>query len=391
MTNPQPTAPRAKSIIFIDYKPAELRQHKDWIIVYYAKHPVTKIMERHRVRVPAMSNKKERLKHGNRIVAEINRKLAEGWSPFLETPGKVFSSFEDATKKFLDQLDKEIKDGIKREDTRRAYKSYLSMIGLYIKEKAIKLTFVIEIDKIFAVNYLDWIYYERGNSPTTYNNHLLFLKNFCNFMISKGYMKENPTLEIQRKRELKKKREVITPQIKTMLAKKLPLFNFHYYVLCMLTYYCMIRRTELTKLKVKDINTDYDFIFISGTIGKNPKKDEYVTIPTELKPILMRHLHEANANDYLFSKNDFKTGTEQLKPKKISDTWSLLQKHLGMPKEFQFYSLKDTGITDLFNLGLSPLKIRDQARHSDLKITEMYTPRSKAGDAVLKNSGASFS
>jgi integrase/recombinase XerD len=385
------TSPRAKSVVFIDYKPAELRIGKDWLIIYYAKNPVTNVMERHRLRVPAMTNKKERLKHGHRIVVEINKKLAADWSPYLESPGKIYRSFQESSEKFLEQVRKEIKDGIKREDTYRAYKSYLSMIGAYIKEKAIKITFVIEIDRNFAVNYLDWIYYDRGNSPTTYNNHLLFLKNFCNFLISRGYMKENPTREIQRKKELKKKREVITPKIKKHLAENLPILDFHYYVLCMLTYYCMIRRTELTKLKVSDVYLDYNYISISSIIGKNTKADQYVTIPEEMKGGLMRHLYQANANDFLFSKNDFKPGHEQLKPKKITDTWGRIQKILGIPKEFQFYSLKDTGITDLFDLGISPLKIRDQARHSDLKQTERYTPKTKAGDTSLINSGVSFS
>jgi len=376
--------------MFVDYKPAELKIGKDWLIVYYSKHPVTGRLERQRLRVPVISNKKERLKHGNKIVAEINRKLAADWSPYLESPGKIYRSFQECSEKFLEQIKKEIKDGIKRDDTYRAYKSYLTLIAAYIKEKEIKITFVIEIDRDFAVNYLDWVYYDRGNSPTTYNNHLLFLKNFCNFLISRGYMKENPTREIQRKKELKKKREVITPKVKKLLAENLPEINFHYYVLCMLTYYCMIRRTELTKLKVADINMDYNFIHIPATIGKNTKADQYVTIPEEMKGGLMRHLYQANKNDFVFSKNLFKTGPEQLKPKKITDTWSQLQQILGIPKEFQFYSLKDTGITDLFELGISPLKIRDQARHSDLKQTERYTPKTKAGDVALINSGLNF-
>lgn len=381
--------PRANSIVFVDYKPAELRINKDWLIIYYAKNPMTEKMERFRMRVPVLKNKSERTRHANRIVTEINKKLASGWSPWLETPGKSFKAFEEGCNRFLDNTEKEIGDGIKRPDTLRAYKSYLNMIKTYLKEKAIKITFAIEFNKDVAIGYLDWIYYERQNSPNTYNNHLQFLCTFGNFLIERGYIKENPTNEISKKRKQLKKRKVIDPHIKTLLSEKLPLFNFNYYALCMVTYYCMVRRTEITKLKVSDFNLVEDYITIPGTVSKN-RKDEYVTIPKELKEILKKHFEGAQHNNFAFSANDFKAGKHQLPPKRISDSWVQVRKHLGLSTQFQFYSLKDTGITDLFGLGISPLKIRDQARHYDLKITELYTPRSGGGDESLKNSGAKF-
>ena len=98
MQNSQNPSTRAKSTMFVDYKPAELKIGKDWLIVYYSKHPVTGRLERQRLRVPVISNKKERLKHGNKIVAEINRKLAADWSPYLESPGKIYRSCPKARK-----------------------------------------------------------------------------------------------------------------------------------------------------------------------------------------------------------------------------------------------------------------------------------------------------
>ena len=92
---------------------------------------------------------------------------------------------------------------------------------------------------------------------------------------------------------------------------------------------------------------------------------------------------------FLFSK-DFKTGKTAINPKKISNTWAKYRKIFGFDDKYQFYSLKDTGITDLLNSSIPAIKVRDQARHYDLKITESYTARNKFADETLRNSSFEF-
>ena len=57
-----------------------------------------------------------------------------------------------------------------------------------------------------------------------------------------------------------------------------------------------------------------------------------------------------------------------------------MRKALNIKKEYQLYSLKDTGISNLLNSGVPPLKVRDHARHSALAMTEKYTQRNNAED-----------
>lgn len=48
-----------------------------------------------------------------------------------------------------------------------------------------------------------------------------------------------------------------------------------------------------------------------------------------------------------------------------------MRKALGFPLSYQFYSLKDSGIRDLANAeGI--VVARDQARHSDISVTNKY-------------------
>ena len=47
---------------------------------------------------------------------------------------------------------------------------------------------------------------------------------------------------------------------------------------------------------------------------------------------------------------------------------------LKLSDTYQFYSLKDTGITKMISL-LNVAEVRDQARHSNISITDVYTDR----------------
>ena len=250
------------------------------------------------------------------------------------------------------------------------------------------LKFVIEIDTYIIQNYLDFLFFEKKNSARTYNNHLKFLNTFFLWCKTKCFINANPIESIKPKAKPQKKREVLADEVKAKV-RTLHDTNFHYYVLCMLTYYCFIRRTELTKLKVGDVHLHGGYIVIDGENSKN-RKTESVTVPDVFLPDLALHLSKAKNSDYLFSANDFKAGTKQLTPKKISDEWAKFRKTHKFDSKYQFYSLKDTGITDLLNSGIPAIKVRDQARHYDLKITESYTARNKFADEMVKAATFAF-
>ena len=379
-----------KRTIFIDYKPAVLQKgvKENWLIVYYAKVPAQNEFKRFRKRVPPLSPTREREKYAKKMIATINQKLENGWSPFYEDNNVKYKSLEYCAELFLKMQEREVEEGVKRTDTLRSYKSFLDLFVKYLKDKKLMLKFVIEIDTFVIQNYLDYLFYDRKNSARTYNNHLKFLNTFFLWCKTKNFINANPAESIKPKAKVQKKREVLAVDIKAKV-KTLRETNFHYYVLCMLTYYCFIRRTELTKLKVSDVYLHGGYIVIDGTNSKN-RKTESVTIPDVFLPDLAQHLTTANNSDYLFSTNKFKAGTTPITPKKISDEWAKFRKLHKFDSKYQFYSLKDTGITDLLNSGIPAIKVRDQARHYDLKITESYTARNKFADEMVKAATFAF-
>ena len=389
MPEPKKNGKNAKICVFVDFVPAELRQLKDWIIVYYAKNPVTDKLERQRLRVTKMKNTAERLKFAKKIVLEINSKLQNGWSPFISETAKNYKSWDQAILDFRKYMKKQFDEGVFRHDTVRTYNSNLNLVFQFIEEKKIKLVFALQFNKSFCVQYLDWIYVERGSSAVTRNNHLIFLRLLGNFFLQRGILAENPSTTIKNFKKVDKKRIYIPKIARQAIETEIATWDDGFHAVCSTIYYCFIRNTELCKISVDAINLDNNTIMVSKEISKN-RKDEIISIPEPLKRILVLHIKNAKPTDFLFSTESYKPGPKKMNIRKIQNSWDKLRLKINLKKEYQFYGLKDSGITDLFLAGLPAIAIKNQARHSNISITELYTPKNMKCDDFIKNSGIKF-
>ncbi|PZW41635.1 phage integrase family protein [Mesonia algae] len=373
--------------IFLDFEPAEIGglSGSDWRIYFRVKVPGEQKMKLFRRRVKKYSNKTVRMRYAKRMCAEINKKLEKGWSPFFDGyADNEFYRLIDVLDKFLKQAERKLNDNLLRKDTYRSYSSYAKNIEEYLKLKGLEDLFTVQFDRSFIIEFLDHIYYDKKRTARTSNNYLSFCSQLCVFMVDRNYLTNNPTLKIPKRKVGKKKREILPNYLRNDIFKYQSKNSKEYLTLCLLVYFCFVRRTELTKLKVKHIDLEKSTIFIPAEISKN-KKDGIVTIPKKLKILLAKHVHTFLIDDFLFSNENFKPGKKQLQPKKVSDEWGKMRNALNFENKYQFYSLKDSGITELFLLGVPSKKIRDQARHHDIKITESYTPRNYKADEFLRD------
>lgn len=371
--------------LFIDYIPAELKQTQsdDWRIVYYCKIPGKEKLKRFRKRVPNLQNKTLRRKLAKKICEKINRELAEGWSPFFDGKRQGdFQLFSNILKQFVDQAKRKLKDGSIRKDSLRSYVSFSNNINSYINKKNPQMM-AAEFDRHFIIDFLDYIYFEKKRTARTSNNYLSFLNQVGIFMEDRKYVVSNPAAKIPKRKEVKKKREYLPDWLRNDILNYWKTRNINYLTLCLTTYFCFIRRTELTKLLVKHVNLKEGIIFIPGDASKN-RRDGTVTIPKKLISLLAEHISQNYNSDFLFSADDFKPGKFQLAPKKISDEWAKMRAEMAVDSKYQFYSLKDTGITNLLLMGVPAKKVRDQARHYDIRITESYISRTEEADEEIR-------
>lgn len=97
-----------------------------------------------------------------------------------------------------------------------------------------------------------------------------------------------------------------------------------------------------------------------------------------------------NTNYYLFS-DGFKPGSTQRTEKIFRDFWANhVRKDLKFSEKYKFYSLKDTGITNMLR-HYDTLSVRDQARHSSILMTDIYTPHDiQEANDLIKNYDGEF-
>lgn len=362
--------------LFVDYIPAELKENKTWIIEYYVKNPFSDELQRKRFRVKPIKNITERRKLGRRMVTEINKRLAEGWNPFFQAKGtKELTKITDAVALFMRRTLREYEDGNARYDTYKTYRSQCAVLETYLLEVVEKPDLLCyQLDEDFVGNYLDHVRYEKGLSARTRDNYLGFLGTLCAFLISKKYMATNPTQNFHKINRKEKRRTLIDKSMRGLIFDYWTHRNTQYLTLCMVCYYCLIRRTELTKIKVSDVSLHSSTLWIDGSDSKN-RKSRHVTIPDKLLPFLGDHIKAAKNSDFLFSANEFLPGVRKLRPDRITRNWDYMRKELSLGNEIHWYSLKDSGITDLLAAGVPLISVRDQARHHSSAQTDAYTPR----------------
>ena len=127
-------------------------------------------------------------------------------------------------------------------------------------------------------------------------------------------------------------------------------------------------------LKVGDFSVEKKTVTLHGSNTKN-HNDAVLTIPDHVMKLMIElDIFSCPGNWYLFG-NDFKPGKERRSEKCFRDYWDKVRKDLKMTDRYKFYSLKDTGITNMLRANTDILTVRDQARHSSILITDIYTPK----------------
>jgi integrase len=349
-----------------------------WYISFYAFDPAKGEMRRKRIKINSVGSASEKRRYASQVCHRLSSKLETGWNPWIEAAAdKNYRPFGEALIHYRNYITKLLNDGVHRASTHHDYSCFARIMEEWNSNQKIPILYVYQFDRAFCVKFLDYVYLERENSPRTRNNYLAFLRSFSAFLVQHLYLKEKPTegLVPIAKALLKKERKVIAADDMRRLRDWLEANNRHYLLLSYFLHYMLIRPKEIAKLRLSDISVAKQTVYIDDTISKN-KKSAFVTMPTKIIE-LMLDLGYFNhpSNYYVFSK-DFKPGPEWYNEKTYRDYWSRkIRPALKFPKEYKFYSLKDTGITAMLRAGHDALSVKEQARHSSLLMTDIYTPQ----------------
>jgi integrase len=183
-----------------------------------------------------------------------------------------------------------------------------------------------------------------------------------------------------------KKREILTDAQRKQLYDFLASNGYwNYLAICYMCYYCFIRPKEISLLNIADINLKGQTIHIAKEVAKNDN-ESFRTIPDVAMSVISRLDLDHPGGWYVFSfdhSDSFVPGVHPTDEREIARFWANeVRIKLNWPKTLQFYSLKDTGITNMLQDGVATNEVQGQADHSSLEMTSVYsrkvTPRAKA-------------
>lgn len=372
----------------MSYTLPEYKEGKDCHIAFYAFDPASGVMKRKKIRLNSIKSKTARKKYASGVVHRLTTQLENGWNPWIEAENSMaYHLFEAVTDSYSTYIQKLFNDDGLREHTLYDYSNKLNMLKQWNRNQKVPITYIYQVDKRFINDFLDYVYIERNNSIRTRNNYLIWMKTFCGYLTQRSYLKDNPTngLTAIKQRGHTKDRSVLTDKDMIRLGDYLDQRNKHFKLACMLLHYVFIRPKEMANLKLSDFNIKNQTILISGVYSKN-RKSETVTLPIKIIRLMLElGVFNHPSHYYLFS-YDFKPGEEQKSEKNFRDFWQRhIRKDLKFSLQYKFYSLKDTGITNMLK-SCDTKTVRDQARHSNIAITDIYTPHDiKEANELLLN------
>lgn len=369
------------------WTPPSFHAGKESYVAFNAFDPVSGKMKRKKIMVGRIKGKHAQQVYTKGVIARLTERLLDGWNPWVESGAPMeYTPFDVVCDAYRDYIHKLVSDDDMREETLASYVSYLRIFRTWCEGRGLK--YVFQVNRRLAGEFLDYVFVERNVSLQTRNNYLAWLKTFSQWLLQRSYIEVNPTegMMLVHRRAKKKNREVICERDLQRLHDYLMQKNRHYLLACQMLHYMFIRPRELSYIKVGDIHLQGPSLVLHGETTKN-HNDAVLTIPKKVVELMVDLGVLGRPSDYYLFSDGFMPGRERKTEKAFRDYWlAHVRKDLKFPASYKFYSLKDTGITNMLKANLDVLTVRDQARHSSILITDTYTPKDvMAVNKVLVN------
>lgn len=361
----------------IAWKTPVFHQKSECYVSFQAYAPLSGRLKTKKIMLGHIKGKTNQRKYAEDLIKRLTEQLSSGWNPWIEAVQPLeYALWDDVISKYKDYLVKLCNEHSLREESYVDYSSRVHILEQWKAEKRIPLTYVYQWDRQTITKFLDYVFIERNNTITTRNNYLTWLKSFTSYLVERGYLSSNPTEGLGRiKNRHKKDRDVIPDDVMKQIRAYLYEKNKHYLLACEILHYLFVRPRELSFLKIGDFHLQTQTLTLHGAHTKNGN-DATITLPSHVIRLMIDlNVFSYPSHYYLFS-DRFSPGEARKSEKIFRDYWCRnLRKALGFSERYKFYSLKDTGITNMLKANADVLSVRDQARHSSILITDIYTPK----------------
>ncbi len=216
------------------------------------------------------------------------------------------------------------------------------------------------IEEPQIIDFLRYLVLERKVS-TSYQNQAI---NAVKFYYERVLNQQRKVYNIDRPRDEQKLPTILNLQEVSDLLKGTE--NLKHKAILMLAYSGGLRLGELTRIKLKDIDSTRMQIKIVQSKGK---KDRYTLLSVKLLDLLRKYFVEYKPKEYLF---EGQTGGEYSR-RSIQLIMQDSVKKAGIKKDVTVHSLRHSFATHLLENGTDHRYIQSLLGHASSKTTEIYT------------------
>ncbi|MCM1333399.1 MAG: site-specific integrase [Bacteroides sp.] len=344
----------------------KLHTGKKWYVDFCAHDPATGTMRRKKYHLDSYKKVTDRRKRASELIESLTRRLRDGWSPWVsQGDGRIYTLISHGFEKYRMAIEK-----LPKYTTRKSYTSFLNTLECYISNQVVKPMYAYQLNTPFFSDFLDWLYFEKEVSARTRNNYRAWCASLMSFFMEREYVMSNPVEKIKPIPENPKKRQPLTPSMLRQLQSYLRKNDLMMLLACRMEYYTFIRPQELTCIRIDDISVKEQSVFIASGDSKN-KRDGKVGLNDEIIKLMLELGLFSKPGDYYLFGDKMRCCNRKGSSEQFRRRWIRIRKALRWSDEYQFYSLKDSGIRDLANAA-GIVIARDQARHSDITTTNRY-------------------
>ena len=360
---------------FMGYTPPILKKtaSRGEHIEYYVYNPVTMKMERQRIRLEKLSHQfKNRSQYKQmvmQLMMNLTGKLAGGWTPYGENQNVAeYTPINKAIEAYIAD---------KSRDLRKASMvSYISVAKIFVEwlttqnihEMASHL-----LNQRTCQRFMDELRDRPKFNNNTYNTYLKKYRACFAWMVDRGYCKENPFEKIKTLKKQEKIRQLIPVDARETVINHVRTSKHPNYEIVMhLIFTSLIRPSEIERLQVRDVDLKNKCIHIPANKAKTHKDRDAalsdtciaMLIPLLSKPGILPTWYLINSN--------YECGPDPCYHGMFKKHWMKIRKECGLPDEMQLYSLKDSGITEMLEAGVSINQVKEAAGHADISTTNKY-------------------
>lgn len=345
---------------------------KEWFVYFnYTDHLTGHILRKQfRGGINTFKSKEERILHGNALIAYWKLELKAGWNPFGKnedlpvTRPTITEAFDIIYELKLATCNHKVID---------KYKYVLKLFRAWLAASRLQHIYLQQFEAHHARAYMDHLTLKKRYAGRTFNDHRTTLGTFMNCFIEREWIDKNHFRNIKKMQVEIGRNTAFTDVEKDLLSKYLIANDKDLYYFTQFIYYCFIRRAELTRLKIENIDWKNKTIIVPSSASKNKKQESVVMPPSFLELIKDMNLQNLPKEWFIFGR-ELKPGPVQyINYNHISTRHNSICKKLGIDSQKGLYSWKHSGACTLYPLLNGDIySLMRQLRHSELNTTQIY-------------------